>query len=127
MKRTKRRNAHIFFCSKTMHLLNQRETNLCKLTKNWTVLLSLKQRERNKFLSESIDLDKQIFIQKFNLSCSFHFFRLRRTLGFGKSLPCVMSYSGMSQSSNSEIANGFNTFFGSIFCPEIKYDLPASY
>ena len=127
IKGAKRRNAHIFFCSNTMHLLNQRETNLRKLTKNWTVLLSIKQRDGNKFLSGSIELEKQMFIQKFNLSCSFYCFRLLRTLGFGKSLPSVMSYSGMSQSSSSEIANGFNTFFGSVFCPDFKYDLPASY
>ena len=38
-----------------------------------------------------------------------------------------MSYSGFSLSSSSEIANGFNTFFGSVFSPKIKYDVPASY
>ena len=127
MKRAKRRNAPIFFSSHTMHLLNQKETNLRKLTKNWTLLLSLKQRELDKSLNESIELDKQIFIEKFNLSCYSHCFRLLRTLGFSKSLPSVMSYSGVSLSSSSEIANGFNTFFGSVFSPKIKYDVPASY
>ena len=110
-----------------MHLLNQKETNLRRLTKNWTLLLSLKQREFDKSLNESIELDKQIFIEKFNLSCSSHCFRLLRTLGFSKSLPSVMSYSGVPLSSSSEIANGFNTFFGSVFSPKIKYDVPASY
>ena len=127
MKRAKRRNVPIFFSSHTMHLLNQKETNLRKLTKNWTLLLSLKQRELDKSLNESIELDKQIFIEKINLSCSSHCFRLLRTLGFSKSLPSVMSYSGVSLSSSSEIANGFNTFFGSVFSPKIKYDVPASY
>ena len=28
---------------------------------------------------------------------------------------------------SSEIANGFNTFFGSDFSPKIKYDVPTSY
>ena len=35
MKRAKRRNAPIFFSSHTMHLLNQKETNLCNLFWNW--------------------------------------------------------------------------------------------
>ena len=85
MKRAKRRNAPIFFSWHTMLLQNQKETNLRKLTKNWTLLLSLKQRELNKSLNESIALEKQIFIEKFNLSCSSHCFRLLRTLGFSKS------------------------------------------
>ena len=67
MKRAKRRNAPIFFASHTLLLLNQKETNLRKLSKNWTLLLSLKQRELNKSLNESIELDKQIYIEKFNL------------------------------------------------------------
>ena len=110
-----------------MHLLNQKETNLRKFSKNWTLLLSLKQRELNKSINESIDLNKQIFNGKFNLSCSSNCFKLLRTLGFSKSLPSVMSYSGVSLSSSSEIANGFNTFFVSVFSPKIKYDVPASY
>ena len=67
MKRAKRRNAPILVSSHTMHLRNQRETNLRKLTKNWTLLLSLKQGVLKKFLNESIELDKQIFNEKFNL------------------------------------------------------------
>ena len=67
-KRAKRRNAPIDFSSHTMHILNQKETNLRKLTKIWTLLLSIKQRELKKSLSESIELDKQVFIGKFNLS-----------------------------------------------------------
>ena len=127
MKRAQRRNAPKFFSSKTMHLLNQKEANFRKLTKHCTLLLSLKQRELNKSLNESIELEKQIFIEELNLSCSSHCFRLLRTLGFSKSLPSVMSYSGVSLSSSSEIANGFNTFFGSVFSASIKYDVPASY
>ena len=98
MKRAKRRYAPIFVSSHTMHLLNQKKTNLRKFSKNWTFLLSLKQRELNKSLNESIDLNKQIFNGKFNLSCSSHCFKLLRTLGFSQSLPSVMSYSGVSLS-----------------------------
>ena len=127
MKKANLSNAPIFFSSQTMHLLNHKESNLRKFLKNWTLLLSLKQRELNNSLNESIELDKQIFIEKFNLSCSSHCFKLLRRLGFCKSLPSVMSYSGVSLSSSSEIANGFNTFFGSAFSPKIKYDVPASY
>ena len=58
MKRVKQRNAPIFFSSHTMHLLNRKETNLRKLSKNWTFLLSLKQRELNKSLNESIEFKK---------------------------------------------------------------------
>ena len=38
-----------------------------------------------------------------------------------------MYYSGVSLSSTSEIANGFNTFFGSVLSPKINYDVPAAY
>ena len=72
-------------------------------------------------------MEKQILIEKFNLSCSSHCFRLLITLGFSRSLLSVMSYSGVSLSSSSKIAYGFNTFFGSFFSPKIKYDVPASY
>ena len=120
MKRAERRNTPIFFFSHTMHLLNQKEANLCKFSKNWTLLLSLKHRELNKSLNESIELDKQIFIEKFNLSCSSHSFKLLKTLGSSNSLTFVMFNSGVSLSSNSEIANGFNTFFGSVFSPKNK-------
>ena len=79
IKRAKQLNAPTFFSSHTMHLLNQKETNLRKFLKNWTLLLSLKQRELNKSLNESIESDKQIFIEKYNLSCSSHCFKLLRT------------------------------------------------
>ena len=45
IKRTEGRIAPFFYSSHTMCLLNQKKTNLCKLTKGLTVLLSLKQRE----------------------------------------------------------------------------------
>ena len=93
MKRAKRRNAPIFFSSQTMHLLNQEEANLRKLTKNWTLSLSLKQRELNKSFNESTELDKQIVFAKFILSFSSNLFRLLRTLGFSKSfiLLCLIA------------------------------------
>ena len=125
MKKAKRRNAPIFLSSHTIHLLNQEKTNLRNLNK--TLLPSLKQRELNKSLNESIELDKQIFIEKVNFSYSSHCFKLLKTLGFSKHLFFVMSNSGVSLSSSSETANGFITFFGSVFSPKIKYDVPASY
>ena len=60
MKGAMLRNALIFFSPHTMHILYQKETNLRKLTKSWTLMLSLKQREFKKSLNESIELDKQI-------------------------------------------------------------------
>ena len=53
-------------------------------------------------------------------------YTLLRTLGFDKSLPSVMSYSGVSLSSSSEI--GLVLILSLVvFCPKLKYDLPASY
>ena len=115
MNKDKRRKASMFFSSHTMHLTNQKETNLRKLTKNRTLLLSLKQKEFKTSLNESVELDKQIFIKIIIFSCSSPSFRLLQTIGFSKSLPSVMFYSGVSLSSISEITNGFNTFFGSVF------------
>ena len=90
-------------------------------------MISLKQRELNKSPNELIEFEKQIFFEKFNLSCSSQCLRLLITLGFSKSLLSVMSYSGVSLSSSSKIAYGFNTFCGSFFSPKIKYDVPLSY
>ena len=120
MKRAKQRNAPIFFSSHAMHLLNPKETNLRMLSKNWTLSLSPKQRELNKSLNESIELDKQISIEKFDLSCSSHCLKMLRTLGFSMSLHFFISYSGVSLSSRAEIANGFKTFFR--FLPELSID-----
>ena len=85
MKRDTRRNAPKTCSSYTMHLLNQKTTDFRKLTKNWTILLSSKQRVLNKSFNESIELDKQIFIKKFIFSSSSRYFRLLRKLGFNKS------------------------------------------
>ena len=82
IKRSTQRNVSIFFSSHTMLVLNQKEINLRKPTKNWTLLLSLKQREHNKSLNKSIELDQPIFNKKFNFSCFSHCFRLLRSLGF---------------------------------------------
>ena len=89
-KRMKRLKAPIYFSSHTMHVMNMKETNQRKLAKSWSVLLSLKQIELNKSLPESIELDKILFSDQFNLSSSKQCFKVLRTLGLNSNFPSVM-------------------------------------
>ena len=124
-KRLKRLKAPIYFSSHTMQVMNMKETNQRDLAKSWSLLLSLKQIELNKSLAESVELDKILFIDQFNLSSSKQCFKLLRTLGFNSNYPSVMFYNGNQFSSDLEKAEAFNSFFVSVFAAKIGYNNSA--
>ena len=124
-KRLKPLKAPIYFSSHTMHVMNMKETNQRKLAKSWSLLLSLKQIELNKSLAESIELDKILFIDQFNLSSSKQCFKLLRTLGFNSNYPSVMFYNGNQFTSDLEKAEAFNSSFVSVFAAKIGFNNSA--
>ena len=44
-KRKRRQNFPIYYSSHTIHLLNQKDTNIRKRTRFWSLSLGLRQRE----------------------------------------------------------------------------------
>ena len=81
LKRSKRKVLPIFYSSHTVHLINQKETTLRKLKKENSYLQAIKLKDITRYLSESIELDKEVFINQFNLSSTSECFKLLKTLG----------------------------------------------
>ena len=120
-KRNRRRNFPIYYSSHTMHLLNQKETNIRKISRFWSLPLALKQRELELALSESIELDKLVFLDSFNLSSSTECFRMLRKLGFCNHIPSVMYYNNQKFCTDSDIANAFNEYLSSVFGQKLDF------
>ena len=94
-----------------MHLLNKSETIKRRLEKDSTLSDSLKMRESQKELSESIELDTSPLIEKCNLTSRNDCFKLVRTLQETSAFPPVMNYDGVSFSTDDKKAYAFNNFF----------------
>ena len=69
-KRFRRLNVSINYSSHTIHILNQKQTNSRKLSKEWSLLLAKKDASLTKEFSFSIELDKLLFREKFELESS---------------------------------------------------------
>ena len=110
-KRRKSVSAPFFYSSQTMHLLNKSETIKRRLEKDWTLSDSLKMRESQKVLSESIELDTSLLIEKGNLTSRNDCLKLLRTLKETSPFPTVMNYDVVSFSTDDKKANAFNDFF----------------
>ena len=78
-----------------MHLLNKSETIKRRLEKYWTLSDSLKMREYQQELSESIGLDMSLLIEKRNLTSWKDSFKLLRTLEETSAFPLVINYDGV--------------------------------
>ena len=50
-----------------MHLLNKQKTAIRKVEKKWNVLGSLRRRDLQKQVADSIEFDKSLFVQKLDL------------------------------------------------------------
>ena len=85
-----------FYSSQTMHLLNKSETIKRRLEKGWTLSDSLKRRENQKELSESIEFDTSLLIEKCNLTSRNDCFKLLRTLKETSAFPPVMNVTTVS-------------------------------
>ena len=114
-KRRKRVSAPFFYSSQTMHLLNKSETIKRRLEKYWTLSESLKMRNNQKELSESIKLDTSFLIEKCNLTSRNDCFKLLRTLKEASAFPPLMNYDGVIFSTDDKKANAFNDFFSSVY------------
>ena len=117
-KRSKRPNFPVFFPSHTVHLLNRVETNQTTLNKDWTLHNSIKHIELTLVLSDSIELDKHIYIEQFSLQSPTDCFKLLRSIGFSQSYPSVMYFDYRVLHTESEKATCFNNYFGSVFGPK---------
>ena len=114
-KRSKRINLPLFYSSHTVRLINQKETTLRRFSREGSVLQAIKLSELLKELSESIELNKQLLINQFNLSLTTPCFKLLRSLGFSTNLPTTMFHNGATFNREFEIASEFNNYFASVF------------
>ena len=114
----------LFYSSHTIHLINQRETAFKQLGSDPSFLLALKLRELNLSISDSIELDKELFINQFDLSSTRRFYKLLRSFGFNSSFPPVMFHGNESFFTDSEKALGFNKFFALVFQDKSSHTVP---
>ena len=125
-KRKKRLALPSYYSSHTIHLLNQKFTNSRKLFRKWSLELSLKQLELSRAVSESIDLDKEVFINQFNLHDTRNCFKLLRSFGFSSLIPTALRNEKSVLYTNSEKAEGFNSYFGSFYRESPITALPST-
>ena len=118
-KRSKRMNLPLFYSSHTVHLINQKETTLRRISREGSFFQAIKLREILKELSETIDLDKELFINQFNLSSTRHCFKLLRSLGFSTNLPTTMFHNGATFNKEFEIVSEFKNYFASVFIDKV--------
>ena len=123
-KRSKRMNLPLFYSSHTVHLINQKRATLRKLSIEGSFLQPIKLREILNKLSESIELNKELFINQFNLSSTRHYFKLLRSLGFSKNLPTTMFHNGATFNKVFGIASAFNNYFASVLNDKAISPLP---
>ena len=114
----------MFYSSHTIHLINQRETAFKQLGSDPSFLLALKLRELNLSISDSIELDKELFINQFDLSSTRQCYKLLRSFGFNSSFPPVMFHGNESFFTDSEKALGFNKFFALVFQDKSSHTVP---
>ena len=121
---SKRMNLPLFYSSHTVHLINQKKTTRRRLSREGSFLQAIKLRQLLKELSESIELDKEMFINQFNLSSTSHCFKLLRSLSFSTHLPTTMFHNGATFNKKFEIAYEFNHYFASVFNDKVISPLP---
>ena len=98
-----------------IHLIKQRETTFMQLGSNLAFLLALKLREHNLSIKDSIELDKDLIINQFDLSLTRQCYKLLRSFDFNSSFPPVMVNGNESFFTDEEKALGFNKFIASVF------------
>ena len=126
-KRAKRLSLPLYYSSHTIHLLNTRDTTLRKLSKYSSFLQATKLKEITTAISDSIELDKQLFVNQFDLSSSRLCFKLLRNLGFGKTLPSVMFHKTKALNSDHEKSSEFNSYFASVFNEKEDHQFPETF
>ena len=94
-----------------MHLKSMRASNERKPKQNWNLSLSLRQMRLNSDLPDSIELDKIIYVEKFNTQDSKHCFQSLRSLRQASSYPSVMKFGEKTATTPEPMAQLFNEFF----------------
>ena len=117
-------NLPLFFSSHTVNRINRKETSLRRLSRERSFLQRIKLRELLKELSESIELDKELFSNQFNLSSAKHSFKLLRSPGFSTNLPTTMFQYGATFNKEFEIASESNNYFAFVFIDKVILPLP---
>ena len=110
LKRAIRKKLPRFYSSHTVHLIIQKESNLRKFENDASFLLAFKRGDLNISLSNSIEMEKGIFIIQFDLSSTRHCFNLPRCLGFSSSILSVMILSNESFHTDFDKALASNSF-----------------
>ena len=114
----------MFYASHTIHLINQRETTFKQLGSDPSFLLALKLGELNLSISDSTALDKELFINQFDLSSTRQCYKLLRSFGFNSSFPPVMFHGNGSFFTDSEKTLGFNKLLASVLQDKSSYTVP---
>ena len=86
--------------------------------------LSFLLRDLNISLSNSIEMDKEIFVNQFDLYSTRHCFKLLRCLGLSSSIPSVMNLGNETFHIDFDIALAFNRFFASVFIKNVAQSDP---
>ena len=75
-------------------------------------------------ISDSTELDKELFINQFDLSSTRQCYKLLRSFGFNSSIPPVMFHGNETFFTDSEKALGFNKFFALVFQDKSSHTVP---
>ena len=78
------------------------------MSKERSLSLAMKDASLTKALSDSIELDKLLFTEKFDLESSNQCFKLFLCLGFISTTPSVMYHHDLRLHSDLDKGNGFN-------------------
>ena len=101
-----------------MQLINCRNTKKRKLEKHWSLQLTLKHHDLSHQLSESIDHDKCLLVDKIKLSDSKNCFQM-----LGSIKKTKMFWEKKQQPRISRQLNFSTIFFGSVFAPKMDFQL----
>ena len=103
-----------------MRLLNKRRT-LQKTSRASGSSKTASELQISQDIAESIELDKQILIDRLNIQWSTKCFKLIRGLRESSAFPSVMKLGNVFASDSFSAANLFNSFFYSTFSPLINF------
>ena len=118
LKRSKRSTTPYYYSSHSIHLINKKGTLLRKLRKSWSLSDSLMLKDVLKSLEESIELDKLILVENFNLQNPKDGFKLINTLKNSTVYPPVMYFGNQSLVDDLSKAEALNNYFSSVFNPK---------
>ena len=103
------------YSSHTIQVMNQKNSIWCETPSRWFSQVALKQIEQKQYLYEWSELKEEVFNQHLDISSSIHRFRLLWRLSFCISIPWMTSHKNQRFTGDSDVANAFNCYFGTVF------------